>query len=54
MTTLPLHASHAPNAPHIWSGFARVAAAFTTVLDVFVEARQQAIAAQERYPFATW
>ena len=54
MTTLPLHASHAPNAPHIWSGFARVAAAFTTVVDVFVEARQQAIAVHKRYPFAAW
>ena len=54
MTTLPLHASHAPNAPHIWSGFARVGAAIALVLDVFVEARQQAIAAHKRYPFGAW
>jgi len=45
MSTLPLHA------PHVWSGFARVGAVISTVLDIFVEAELRAFAAHKRYPF---
>lgn len=54
MFTLPLRTTDVPNLPHIWSGFARVAAVIATVIDVYVEAEQQAIAAQKAYPFAVW
>jgi hypothetical protein len=45
MSTLPLRV------PHVWSGFARVGAVITTVLDIFAEAELRAIAAHKRYPF---
>jgi hypothetical protein len=48
MTTLPLRASDLLNAPHIWSGFARVGAFIVTVLDVFAEAELRAMAAHRR------
>jgi hypothetical protein len=48
MTMLPLHASDVPNAPHIWSGLARVGAVIVTVLDVFAEAELRAMAAHKR------
>jgi hypothetical protein len=48
MTTFPLRASDLPNVPYVWPTLARVAAAFTTVVDVFAEAEQQANAAHRR------
>ena len=50
MTTLPIHAPIVPSL----SGLARVIAYFDIAIDVFVETRQQAIAAHKRYPFADW
>jgi hypothetical protein len=47
MTTFPLRASDLPNV-HVWPALARVAAAFTSVIDVFAEAEQQANAAHKR------
>jgi hypothetical protein len=54
MSMLPLRIPHVPNMPHVWPGISRVATVFSTVLDIFVEAQQMAIAAQKRYPFAEW
>jgi hypothetical protein len=51
MSTLPLRAPHVPQP---LAGFTRVIAALATVIDVFAEAQQQAIAAHKRYPFADW
>jgi len=51
MSTLPLHVPHVPQP---FTGFGRVISVITTVIDVFVEAEQQASAAQKRYPFASW
>jgi hypothetical protein len=47
MTTFPLRASHLPNG-HVWPALARVAAALTSVVDVFAEAELQANAAHKR------
>ena len=51
MSTLPLRVPHVPQP---LAGFARVISAIATVIDVFAEAQQQAIAAHKRYPFADW
>jgi hypothetical protein len=51
MSTLPLRAPHVPQP---FTGFTRVLAALATVIEVFAEAQQQAIAAHKRYPFADW
>jgi hypothetical protein len=51
MSTLPLRAA---NVPQPFTGFARVITALATVIDVFAEAQQQAIAAHKRYPFVDW
>jgi len=51
MTTLPLRA---PQLAQPFSGFARVISVIATVIDVFAEAQQQAVAAQKRYPFCEW
>lgn len=47
MTTFPLRASDLPNG-HVWPALARVAAALTSVVDVFAEAELQANAAHKR------
>lgn len=51
MSTLPIRALHLPQ---IWppSGFKRVVALVSAVLDVIDEAKQQAAKARARYPFA--
>jgi hypothetical protein len=53
MSTLPIQASPMPQ---VWPipGFARVVSLASTVLDVFTEAHQQALAAHKRFPFAEW
>jgi hypothetical protein len=53
MSTLPIQASPMPQ---VWPipGFARVVSLASTVLDVFTEAHQQALAAHKRFPFADW
>lgn len=53
MSTLPIQA---PHVPQVWpiAGFGRVVAAVLTMLDVFTEAQQQALAAHKRFPFADW
>ena len=51
MSTLPLNVPHVPQPI---TGFGRVISAIATVIDVFTEAQQQAIAAHERYPFIDW
>ena len=48
MSTLPLNVPHVPQPI---TGFGRVIA---TVIDVFTEAQQQAIAAHKCYPFIDW
>jgi hypothetical protein len=54
MSMLLLRVPHVPNMPHIWPGISRVVTVFSTVLDIFVEARQLSIAAQKAYPLAEW
>ena len=54
MTTYPLRAEEMPVSLKERPGFARIIAAITSALDVFVEAEQQASIAQKRYPFASW
>lgn len=52
MSTLPIQA---PRLPAVTlPSFARVIAAFTTVIDVYAEAQQLAAQAHKRYPFAAW
>jgi hypothetical protein len=36
------------------AGFARIISVIATVIDIFAEAQQQAIAAHKRYPFVDW
>jgi hypothetical protein len=52
MTTLPIRAPLTPT----WSFpvFGRFITMATNVLDVFVEAQDQARAAHKRFPFAAW
>jgi hypothetical protein len=54
MTTLPLRAPHLPDVSHDWPVFAAIADVVSAVFDVLVEARQQSLAAQKRYPLAEW
>ena len=54
MSTLPLRAPYVPNMSHVGPGISRVASVFSTVLDIFVEARRLSIAAQKAYPLAEW
>jgi hypothetical protein len=52
MSTLPIRAPYSPT----WSFpvFGRIFAAVATLLDVFVEAQDQARAAHKRFPHANW
>jgi hypothetical protein len=52
MSTLPIRAPFTPT----WSFpvFGRLITVMTTILDVFVEAQEQARAAHKRFPFAAW
>lgn len=54
MSTLPLRAPYVPTMSHVWPSISRVASAFSTVLDILVEARRLSIAAQKAYPRAEW
>jgi hypothetical protein len=50
MTTLPIRAPiEAPLA-----GFARLISYLDIAIEVFAEARRQAVEAHKRYPFAAW
>ncbi len=51
MTTFPLRAPAAPRPLLDWGRFL---SAIVTVLDVFVEAEEQAKIARARYPHAGW
>ena len=54
MSTLTIHAPHAPK---IWTplrGFAKVIAAIVMVAEVYAEAQQQSYEAKQRYPFTAW
>jgi len=50
MTTLPIRA---PMVPPIY-GLARILSFFAIVSESFAEARQLAVEAHKRYPFAEW
>lgn len=52
MSTLPLRAPNVPAMPV--TGFARAVAALNMLIDVFVEAQDQARAAHKSHPFADW
>ncbi|HXZ22092.1 MAG TPA: hypothetical protein VEH78_04940 [Pseudolabrys sp.] len=50
MSTLQVHT----RAVHPVSGFARVTSLLKTLLELLIDARREAAAAQKRYPFAEW
>jgi hypothetical protein len=54
MSTLEIRTATMPKPRRAFAGFARIVSIIATVLDVFTEARDQAKAAHQRFPFADW
>ncbi len=54
MSTLEILAAYRRKPWRPFAGFARIVSVLIAVLEVFAEARDQAKAAHQRFPFADW